>query len=222
MDKKNKDISIIIVNNNREKYLERCLRSCIDQIVFNKTFEIIFVDDGSTDDSLKIVKKFSSSVRIFNIKKNIGISKASNFAISKSRGDFFIRVDSDDFINKHCINTMAEIIKHNEKEYAFICCDHYRVDEFGFKEEVIRLNTLKKIKNHGAGILFNKKIFIKYGGYNTKIKEAEDYEIITKITKKEKFYYLPIPFYRYYIHKNNISHSGKRNKIISNINKKNL
>ena len=84
------DISIIIINHNRDKYLERCLRSCIDQIVFNKKFEIIFIDDGSTDNSFKIVKKFKSNVNIFRLKKNKGISYASNYALSKSSGEYFI------------------------------------------------------------------------------------------------------------------------------------
>jgi glycosyltransferase involved in cell wall biosynthesis len=214
-----KDISILIVNYNREKYLERCLRSCIDQILFNKSFEIIFVDDGSTDNSLKIAKKYSSSIKIFSFKKNKGISIASNYAIKKSTGKYFIRVDSDDFINKQTINILSNVIENNDN-FAFVCCDHYRVDEFGFKENLVRLNSINKIKNHGAGILFNKKIFLKYGYYNKNIKEGEDYEIISKIIRKEKYFYLPIPLYRYYIHKTNISHSGNRKKIIQMINNK--
>lgn len=215
-----KDISIIIVNYNREKYLERCLRSCIDQIVFNKSFEIIFVDDGSTDLSLKIAQKYNSSIKIYSFKKNQGISKASNYAIKKSSGKYFIRVDSDDFINKHMIDSLMNILENNQN-FAFVHCDHYRVDEYGFKEKLVRLNSKNKIKNHGAGILFNKKIFLKYGGYNNYLKEAEDYEIISKLMKNEKYFYLPIPFYRYYIHKTNISHSGKRKKFIEKI-KKNI
>lgn len=218
MQSNSKDISILIVNYNREQYLERCLRSCIDQILFNKSFEIIFVDDGSTDNSLRIAKKFSSAVKIFSLKKNKGIALASNFAIKKSTGKYFVRVDSDDFINKHCINNLAHIIEHNP-ELAFVYSDHYRVDEFGFKEKLVRLDSQEKIKNHGAGILFNKDIFLKYGGYNENLMEAEDYEIISKIMKKEKFFYLPIPLYRYYIHKNNISHSGNRGKILKKLKK---
>ena len=122
------DISIIIINHNRDKYLERCLRSCIDQIVFNKKFEIIFIDDGSTDNSFKIVKKFKSNVNIFRLKKNKGISYASNYALSKSSGEYFIRVDSDDFINKHTINFFHEILINN-KDLAFVYADHYKVDE---------------------------------------------------------------------------------------------
>jgi len=219
--KLNKDISIIIVNYNRQEFLDRCLRSCIDQILFQKSFEIIFVDDGSTDNSFDIAKKYISNVRIFKFKKNQGISVASNFAIKKSIGKYFIRVDSDDFLNKHALDSLANVILHN-KNFAFVCCDHHRVDEFGFKENLVRLNTKEKIRNHGAGILFNKKIFLKYGYYNKNLKEAEDYEILSKIIKKEEYFYLPIPLYRYYIHKNNISHSGSRKKFIQMIKKKNV
>ena len=57
------------------------------------------------------------------------------------------------------------------------------------------------------------------GAYNENLKEAEDYEIISKIMKKYNYFYLPVPLYRYYIHNKNISHSGKRKKIIEKINK---
>ena len=218
MTKLNLDISIIIINYNRSNYIERCLRSCIDQIVFNKSYEIIFVDDGSKDNSFKIAKKFASSIRLFKLKRNKGISYASNFALKKSKGKFFIRVDSDDFINKHTIDFMSQILEKNNK-IAFIYCDHYRVDEYGYMEKTVRLKNNEIIKNHGAGIMFNKKIFKKYGNYNQKITEAEDYEIIDKILKAEKAFYLPLPLYRYYIHKKNISHSGKRHEIIKKLKK---
>ena len=199
MTKLNVNISIIVINYNRSNYIERCLRSCIDQIVFNKSYEIIFVDDGSKDNSFKIAKKFASSIRLFKLKRNKGISYASNFALKKSKGKFFIRVDSDDFINKHTIDFMSQILEKNNK-IAFVYSDHYRVDEYGYIEKKVRLKNNEIIKNHGAGIMFNKKIFKKYGNYNQKITEAEDYEIIDKILKAEKAFYLPLPLYRYYIH----------------------
>tara|TARA_B110000003_G_scaffold269318_1_gene300178 strand:- start:540 stop:1199 length:660 start_codon:yes stop_codon:yes gene_type:complete len=213
------DISIIIINHNRENFLERSLRSCVDQIVFNKKFEIIFVDDGSTDNSYKIAQKFLSNISAYKLKKNMGISYASNFALSKSKGEFFIRVDSDDFINKNTINYLHDIMINN-KDLAFTYCDHYKVDEFGYKEKIVKLKSKKLLKNHGAGVMFNKKKFIKYGAYNLELQEAEDYEIISKILKKEKVFYLPIPLYRYYNHNKNISNSGLRNSIIKKINKK--
>ena len=56
----NAEISIIILNYNRQKFLDRSIRSCADQITFNRKIEIIFYDDGSTDSSLKLVKKIKS------------------------------------------------------------------------------------------------------------------------------------------------------------------
>jgi glycosyltransferase involved in cell wall biosynthesis len=190
----------------------------VDQIVFNKRFEIIFVDDGSTDKSLYIAKKFKSSIRLFSLKKNMGIPYASNFALKKSRGKYFIRVDSDDFINKHAINIMFEILESN-KRLAFICCDHYRVDDFGYKEKLVRLDNVENIKNHGAGIMFKKDKVLNFGSYNNKFYEAEDYELITKLIEKEQYFYLPLPLYRYYIHGKNISLTGNRDKYLNEIKK---
>tara|TARA_Y100000816_G_C26083336_1_gene571315 strand:+ start:13 stop:684 length:672 start_codon:yes stop_codon:yes gene_type:complete len=213
------DISIIILNFNRSTFLERSIRSCVDQIIFNKTVEIVIVDDGSTDDSHKILNnmKSNNNIKVFKNKKNMGIGYSSNFALKKAKGDYIIRVDSDDFLNKHAVQVMSGILDFN-KEISMVYCDHYRVDVEGHKEELVRLNTLSKIKNHGAGILFRKKHIIKVGGYNKNLKEAEDYELISKLKKKKyKSFYLPIPLYRYYIHKNNISASGNRFKEILKI-----
>ena len=213
------DISIIILNYNRSTFLERSIRSCVDQIIFNKTIEIIIIDDGSTDDSHKIYKNLKSyrNIRVFKNKKNMGIGYSSNLALNKSKGDYIIRVDSDDFLNKHAIQVMSGILDYNSY-LSMVFCDHYRVDVEGHKEELVKLNTLTKIKNHGAGILFRKKSIIQVGGYNKNLKEAEDYDLITKLKKKKfKSFYLPIPLYRYYIHKDNISLSGNRNKEISKI-----
>ena len=214
------DVSIIIINNNREKFIERCLRSCIDQILFNKNFEVIFVDDGSSDSSWEISRKFKTDIKSFRLKKNMGISYASNYAISKAKGKYIMRVDSDDYINKHTIDFMSLILDSNP-EIAFVCSDHYRVNDLEFAENRVALNDEEVIKNHGAGILFRKTIVEEFNGYNTALKEAEDYELIGKIMKIYPYFYLPIPLYRYYIHDLNISHSGKREDIIKKINKGN-
>ena len=147
MNRHNIDISIIVVNYNRSNYIERCLRSCIDQVLFNKNFEVIFIDDASKDNSFEIAKKFRSSIRLFRLKKNKGISYASNFAIKKSNGKYFIRVDSDDFINKHTIDFMSEILQKNQK-VAFVYCDHHRIDEYGNVEKIVNLSSILIILNN--------------------------------------------------------------------------
>ena len=75
------------------------------------------------------------------------------------------------------------------------------------------------LSSFGAGILFRTELIKKVGNYNINFREAEDHELILRLNKICKGYYLPLPLYRYYIHENNISKSGNRKKYINLIKK---
>ena len=216
------DISIIILNYNRSKFLDRSIRSCADQIIFNKKIELIFCDDGSTDGSLQLVKDFKiPNLKILFNKSNKGIGFSSKKAVKISTGKYFMRVDSDDFLNSHAIEHMSKILDHNDN-YAFVNCDLVKVNENGIKQKILSTKNKKVLKNHGAGILFRKSCVDKVGGYNIKLREAEDFDLITRLMKKFDYFHLPLPFYRYYQHSNNISKSGNRKIYLKKINKNKL
>lgn len=93
-------VSIIIPVYNCEGYIEKCLKSLINQTYEN--IEIIVVDDGSEDNSLDICKKVALSdnrVKVFN-KENNGVSSARNYGISKSNGQYICFVDADDWVDE--------------------------------------------------------------------------------------------------------------------------
>jgi glycosyltransferase involved in cell wall biosynthesis len=210
-------ISLIILNYNRANYLDRSLRSCADQIIFNKQSEILLLDDGSTDNSIQIAKSQKiPNLRIIKNKKNKGIGFSSNRALKNINGEFFIRVDSDDFLSKHACELMSGILIEN-KNLAYVCCDHYRVDARGLVLEKVKLNTISKIKNHGAGIMFRKSAVKKVGGYNKNLLICEDYDLIARLNKKYNGFYMPMPLYRYYQHDKNISKKKGRKLIISKL-----
>jgi len=213
-------ISVAILNYNREQFLDRSLRSCTDQILFNKSYEILFIDDCSTDNSISKLKSLNiSNIRIFKNAKNMGAGFSSNLAVRKSRGKYFIRVDSDDYINKFSLQYLSDILDNNDN-IGFVCSDHFRVNEKGYKEDLIQLNSLNKIKNHGAGIMFRRSSILAVNNYNPKLREAEDYSLVSEMVKKKiKYFYFPIPLYRYYIHGKNISLKGTRKNYIKKIKK---
>ena len=64
------DITLTILNFNRSRFLDRSLRSCLDQVLSNKKIEVIVVDDASTDNSLKYLKGFKNYIRVFKNKTN--------------------------------------------------------------------------------------------------------------------------------------------------------
>lgn len=99
-------VSIIIPVYNTANYLHRCFDSILNQSYEN--IEIILVDDGSTDDSLKICSEYESRdhrIHIYHI-ENSGVSAARNYGISKASGDYLIFVDSDDWLELDAVETM--------------------------------------------------------------------------------------------------------------------
>lgn len=105
-----KKISVIIPVYNVERYLETCLDSVINQTYQN--LEIIIINDGSTDSSLEICKKYEKlDKRIILIdQKNKGLSGARNFGIKKATGDYIHFLDSDDYINLNYYEKMIEAL----------------------------------------------------------------------------------------------------------------
>ena len=83
------DITLAILNFNRSKFLDRSLRSCLDQVLSNKSIEVIVIDDASTDESLKYLKGFEKYIKIYRNKKNMGAGYSSKLAVKKSKRKIF-------------------------------------------------------------------------------------------------------------------------------------
>ena len=97
-------ISIVIPVYNTEKYLSDCLNSLLSQYgTINVDYEVIYVDDGSTDSSLEILNQYKEKGIIVISQKNEGVSSARNRGLLFAKGDFVWFVDSDDFIDEHAL-----------------------------------------------------------------------------------------------------------------------
>lgn len=117
--KENKKVSIIVPVYNNEKYIDKCLNSLINQSL--KDIEIIIVNDGSTDDSAKIIKKYVDNypkiIKYIEI-SNSGVANARNIGLENATGDYIGFCDSDDYVElnmfellwKKATNTNAEIV----------------------------------------------------------------------------------------------------------------
>ena len=90
------EVSIVITNYNYGEYLERCIRSCQSQ-VFDGKYEIIVVDDCSTDHSSRILEMYGedSLVNVILNQDNMGVAGSANIGIKAARGQFVVRVDAD-------------------------------------------------------------------------------------------------------------------------------
>lgn len=118
-------ISIIVPVYNVERYLDQCIQSIVSQTYAD--WELIIVDDGSTDGSAVIAKQWrdSDSRIIYYPKENGGVSSARNFGLKKAKGEYIMFVDGDDICHKHLLTNL----EYMAKDGRFAFCQVHRFKE---------------------------------------------------------------------------------------------
>lgn len=140
-------ISIIVPVYNVENYLTKCLDSLVNQTYQN--IEILVVDDGSKDNSGKIIKdyseKYPDKIKAFT-KENGGLSDARNFGIDRATGDYIGFVDSDDYVTETMFEEMILLAEEHKTE--IVICNIQKVDENGLVTQKLTQipNMPEKIK----------------------------------------------------------------------------
>ncbi len=195
-------VSVIIPVYNHEKYIARCLRSITSQSLNKNDYEIIVVDDGSTDKTAKAIKPFLREIKLIKNKKNKGLPNALNQGIKKSRSKYIVRLDADDYVNQEFLKFLYLYIQNNEKMHA-VACDYYLVDD---NEKVISKQNCQK-KPIACGIIFKTQNLIDLGLYDEEFLLYEDIDFRKRFKTKFNIHRIPIPLYRYRRHENNITNN---------------
>lgn len=154
-------VSIIIPFYNEEAYLERSVESAFNQTYTNT--EIILVNDGSTDDSLKIAEKFCSyktNVKLFTT-ENFGLGNARNLGVKKATGEFILFLDSDDSLKDNCVERLVKEVQ--EKQADVVVCmfslfnkKYEKINDVGWKQGSKEIKEIKGIK--GAKGMYNGRV----------------------------------------------------------------
>ena len=137
-------VSVIVPIYNGERYLKRCIDSLLNQSYKNN--EYILINDGSSDNTLKILKEYAlKDTRIIIIdKKNTGVSDSRNMGIEKATGDYICFCDCDDMYEDNYIEVMLHTIKENN--VALVRCNFQVIDKDG------------KVTDNGKNVLTNKRL----------------------------------------------------------------
>lgn len=191
-------ISVIIPVYNSEKTIEASLQSIVNQSYDN--FEIIIVNDGSSDESERLIQKFIDTHEGIDVnyifQENKGVSAARNLGLKNAKGHFIAFLDSDDVWDKNKTNIQLKIIQENKDiDLLGTNRDGEILKNFlGFK-----INRITKIsprillyKNFfmTSSLLFKREIVDKIGYFNEKMNHSEDWEYVIKICNKYNCYLL--------------------------------
>jgi len=202
-------VSVIIASYNCADYLGRAIRSVINQSLNNKDYEIIVIDDGSTDHTNKILEDYNDYIKVIEHKKNKGLAFSCNEGIKKAIGTHIIRVDADDYINGDLLLCLSLILNYN-KDISFVWTDHYLIDENENIINTVNIDEINPLKMLAAGVMFRKSVIEKVGLYDEAMSGVEGEDLLMRILSHHENYqgfHLPLPFYRYMRHDNNMTNN---------------
>ena len=215
-----KKVTLCITNFKKEKFLDRAIRSCESQIPNGLEINTVVVNDGSPKFNKKNLLKEFPEIKIIDYKKNRGVSYASNKALYSLKSDYYMRVDADDYIGIKTCLILSSILNEN-KNLPFIYGDILQIDKNLNINKIFR-NQRNMLLEHGAGIMFRSKFLKGINGYDQKLKNCEDFDLIVRLEKRYgKGFYLPIPYYKYYKQTSkHLSDSKNRNFYLKKLKKK--
>ena len=118
-------ISIVITTYNYADYIGICLKSCLAQTGTELEYEVLVIDDGSTDNTQELLSSLSDPrIRLFDL-NNGGIEVASNHGLKVANGDFIVRVDADDTLSTNYLETIEP---HLDGNFGFYYSDYENAD----------------------------------------------------------------------------------------------
>ena len=184
MDRKmTKLISVVVTCYNHENYIEQCLRS-----IFNQTYrniELIVLDDGSTDSSSEVIQevlKESPFVTIFESHENIGVVRTRNKGLDLLNGDYFLFVDSDDFLDDRYVEELYDCANNHQADIVYCDLYNFEKDETYLKAQEFDLHNLLE-SNYISNCSLVKKTILKGIYYDEKLsgKKLEDYDFFLNL-----------------------------------------
>jgi glycosyltransferase involved in cell wall biosynthesis len=181
------NVSVCIPTYNREHLLKETLDSVFAQTY--KNFEVVIVDDGSTDGTKEMLEKNGYNVR-YHWQANSGDAAARNKLIELANGKYISFLDSDDLLYPDALEKMVDAIPQNA-ENVIVYGPYVAIDEHGNilhrrKKNLysgrITENLFENILIHSCGSLFPKKVLVEARGFNTSLPVCSDYDLWLRLS----------------------------------------
>ncbi len=182
-------VSVIMAVYNSEKSIHTAIESILNQTY--KDFEFIIVDDGSSDNSYEIIKKYANNdtrIRLIKNDNNIGLTKSLNKAIKQAKGQIIARQDDDDISLPDRLSLQVKFLEKNP-DYSFCGCNGIIKQNKEELQEYFDFNEIRKnliINNCFAhpSIAIRKSVFGKFGYYDENYLYGQDYEMWCRLVYK--------------------------------------
>ena len=192
-------VTVYLVCHNYEEYVEESIESVLAQTY--KNFELIIIDDGSTDNSKDIINRYVKypNVRII-FQENKGLIATNNIAIRAANGKYVMRLDADDYLHESALLVLVSAIQESE-DLALVFPDYYYIDKnsnvigqerrHNFQSDVNLLDQ----PAHGACTLIRRKYLLEVGGYSGEFDCQDGWDVWLKLTEIYKVGNVNLPLF---------------------------
>lgn len=187
-------VSVIMATYNQADYVEEAVQSLLAQTLERPRFEILAVDDGSTDRTADILSKHEKDI-VFIRKEHSGLADTCNRGIAMARGEYIVRVDSDDAAEPELLSLGKEAL---DRDPAAVCVfsDRWEMGPQGARRAGADPRNI--YAQVACGVMMRKGAVLEAGGFRPLF--WEEYDLFLRLKQKGKFLYVPRPLYRYRIH----------------------
>ncbi len=205
-------ISIILPSFNRAGFISATIESCLDQTYAD--FELIIVDDCSTDDSIQLIKSYQEKdprIKLIQNSNNKKLPATLNIGFEAASGDYYTWISDDNMFSPRALEEMI-VVLDDHPEIGLVYTDYTTIDNEGkkiariYQEEPEYLPIRDCV---GACFLYRASVAQQVGGYNEKLFLIEDYEYFLRMGLKTKFFHLSKSLYYYRVHKASLTQSRK-------------
>ena len=208
----NPKISVVMSTYNAERYLAEAIESILNQTF--KDFEFIIINDGSTDDSSKIIKNYAKKdkrIVVINNKENIGLIKSLNKGIKRAIGKYIARMDADDISMPNRFQVQFDFLEKNQ-DIFLVGTRAFLIDDSGKRLGKTHVKNdfkiIRKILESGNNCFIHSSIMFRKGSdvrYREKAMHCEDYDLYLQLLlKRKKFSNIDMPLLEYRISSNSV------------------
>ncbi len=204
--------SVIVCCYNDGRYLARALTSLCHQTLPAEQFEVILVNDGSSDETGRVALSFSDKLNLKYLKHDVnkGLAASCNAGIEHATGDYVIRLDADDSVEPCTLQEMTEAIRAHVTDLVF--ADRFEDDEATGETRYVNLSTFNVFKLIACGTMLKARKLREIGGYRGIFWEEYDLYMRYLNASDKTPFYISRAFYHYTIRAGSMTADPKRIK----------
>ena len=208
-------INVIIPVYNYGKYLRQAIQSVLSQQFDD--YEIIVINDGSTDNTAEVLREFENhpKIRLITHRENQGLVRSCHEAIEASTGEYIVRLDADDYFDENALLVLSNVLDNNP-EVGLAYPDYFLISEEGKVLDHVRLPKVEEevklldLPANGAGTMFRRSCYDAVGGYDLSLRLEDNYDLWLKFLNRFKAYNVNLPLFYYRRHGSNMTLNSEK------------